>query len=560
MDFGPLFKKSGRALLTRVPPGMNAMVLADLTRRAAPRRHLHIVRDDQRLASLAEALAFFAPDVKLLRFPAWDCLPYDRVPPVAEIVAQRLTTLGELTTGQEPSAPMMIATTVNAVMQRVPPRSILTHAQLMMKPGNLTPTAHILSFLSANGFNRTGTVVDSGDFAVRGGIIDLFPPGADEPIRLDFFGDTLESIRTFDPQSQRTTGQLHALNLRPASEVLLNDQTVARFRTRYAAQFGGVDLDDPLYEAITAGRRYQGMEHWLPLFYDRLETLFDYIGDSVVSLDYLADEAVPSRLDQIGEYFRARQEALESGSYGSVPYKPLPPDKLYLDAGEWREHLDRHPVVGLTPFDIPGSDEQLTETVDGMPGRNFAPERSAPGTNVYEAVKAHIDDLRNAGKRVAIAAWTEGAAERLQTILSDHGLGPLAAAGAWADVMARSRDVVSTIVLGLDSGFETPDFAVIAEQDILGDRLIRRVKKAKRASDFISELASVSPGDLVVHIDHGIGRFEGLRTIEVQGAPHDCLFLQYAGGDRLFLPVENIELLSRYGSDETGVELDRLGG
>jgi transcription-repair coupling factor (superfamily II helicase) len=560
MDFGPLFKKSGRLLLTRLPPGMSAMVLANLTRRASPRRHLHIVRDDQRLASLAEALTFFAPDVKLLRFPAWDCLPYDRVPPVAEIVSQRLATLGELTAGQESISPVIIATTVNAVMQRVPPRSILDQAQLMVTPGNVTPTAKIFAFLSANGFTRTGTVVDPGDFAIRGGIIDLFPPGADQPVRLDYFGDTLESIRSFDPQSQRTTGQLHALNLRPASEVLLNDQTVARFRTRYAAQFGGVDLDDPLYEAVTARRRYQGMEHWLPLFYDSVETLFDYVGDSVVSLDHLADEAVPSRLEQIGEYFRARQEALESGSYGTVPYKPLPPNRLYLDAPEWRERLNQHPVLALTPFDIPGSDEQPVEAVDATPGRNFAPERSDPGTNVYEAVKAHIDHLRKSGKRVAIAAWTEGAAERLQTILSDHGLGPIAVASAWADVMARPPDVVSTIVLGLDSGFETPDLAIIAEQDILGDRLVRRVRKTKRASDFISELASVSPGDLVVHIDHGIGRFEGLRTIEVQGAPHDCLFLLYAGGDRLFLPVENIELLSRYGSDETGVELDRLGG
>ncbi|HKG74152.1 MAG TPA: transcription-repair coupling factor [Aestuariivirgaceae bacterium] len=560
MDFGPLFKKPRRLLLTRVPSGMTAMVLADLTRRAAPRRHLHIVRDDQRLASLAEALTFFAPDVALLRFPAWDCLPYDRVPPVADIVAQRLATLAALMKGQEHSSPAIIVTTVNAVMQRVPPRSVLDQAQLMVKPGNIMPTGQILSFLSANGFNRTGTVVDPGDFAVRGGIIDLFTPGADQPIRLDYFGDTLESIRTFDPQSQRTTGQLHELNLRPASEILLNEQTVARFRTRYAAQFGGVDLDDPLYEATTSGRRYQGMEHWLPLFYDHLETLFDYIGESVVSLDHLADEAVPSRLEQIGEYFRARQEALESGSYGAVPYKPLPPDSLYLDAPEWRELLNQRPVLALTPFDIPGSDNQSAEAVDGLPGRNFAPERSAPGTNVYEAVRAHIDGLRQAGKRVAIAAWTEGAAERLQTILSDHGLSPIAFAPAWADIMARSPDVVSTIVLGLDSGFETSDLAIIAEQDILGDRLVRRVKKTRRASDFISELASVSPGDLIVHIDHGIGRFEGLRTIDVQGAPHDCLFLLYAGGDRLFLPVENIELLSRYGSEETGVELDRLGG
>ncbi|HEY7765094.1 MAG TPA: transcription-repair coupling factor, partial [Aestuariivirgaceae bacterium] len=560
MEWRPLFSKAGRIVLSPVPEGYGALVLADLARQALPKLILHVARDDQQLSTLKETVGFFAPDIKLLPVPAWDCLPYDRVGPVAEVVAERLATLTELALAARPQEPTIVLTTVNGILQRVPPQRAMAEAQLKLAPGNVIATDRITQFLSANGFSRTGTVVDPGDFALRGGIIDLFPPGVSEPLRLDFFGDMLETIRSFDPQSQRTTGQLNSLILKPASEVLLNKQNIARFRIRYAAQFGGVDLDDPLYEAVTSSRRYQGMEHWMPLFYDELETIFDYVGHCAVSLDHAAEEAVLARFEQINEYYEARQEALEKGSYGSLPYKPLPPQMLYLGNEELSQRLGGHTVFTLTPFEIPNSEGKNVIPITAKAGRNFAPERASPGLNVYEAVRAHVDALRSGGKRVIIASWTPGAAERLETILGDHGVRPIAPGPTWDGILHQSKDVVSSIILPLENGFETADLAVVAEQDILGLRLVRRARKSKQASDFISELSSISPGDLVVHIEHGIGRFEGLRTIEVQGAPHDCLFLQYAGGDRLFLPVENIELLSRYGSDQTGVELDKLGG
>lgn len=560
MSLSTALQRPGRLILSHVPEGYEPLVLADLARATAPKLLVYVARDDQKLTALAEAISFFAPELDLLQFPAWDCLPYDRVGPMAEIVARRLATLTELAAAPKRETPTLVLTTVNAILQRLPPRSAMTEAQLRIAPGNVIATTIILDFLAANGFSRTGTVVDPGDFAVRGGIIDLFPPGVPEPLRLDFFGDTLESIRSFDPQSQRTTGQLKSLTLKPASEVLLNDKSVSRFRTRYAAQFGGVDLDDPLYGAVTASRRYQGMEHWLPLFHERLETLLDYAGDSLVSFDHSAEEAVSARFELIDEYYAARQEALDKGNYGSLPYKPLSPAMLYFDREEWRRRLATLPLATLSPFDVPASDRQPVWPVAAQAGRNFAPERAIPGANVYEFVRDHIAALHQSGKQVVVSAWTEGTAERLETILSDHGVAPIARGHEWKEIQVRPRDLVSTLVISIENGFETSDLALITEQDILGDRLVRRAKKSRRASDFISELSSLSPGDIVVHIDHGIGRFEGLRTIEVQGAPHDCLFLQYAGGDRLFLPVENIELLSRYGSDETGVELDKLGG
>ena len=193
-------------------------------------------------------------------------------------------------------------------------------------------------------------------------------------------------------------------------------------------------------------------------------------------------------------------------------------------------------------------------------GHNFAAERAEPGRNVFEAVTKHVFALQAARKRVVVALWSEGARERMSHVLADHGLNNLANVASWQEAQACRCRRSALAVLGLESGFETADAAVIGEQDILGDRLVRPRRAARRPENFIAEVTSLAAGDLVVHVDHGIGRFVGLRAIEAAGAPHDCLEIHYAGGDKLFLPVENIELLSRYGSEETHVDLDRLGG
>jgi transcription-repair coupling factor (superfamily II helicase) len=550
----------GRLVLAGLPEGLDGLVLGDVARLAAPRPLLHMARDDQRLNHLATALAFFAPDIEVIRFSAWDCLPYDRVSPAADILALRMSALMRLAGRGEGEGPVIVLTTVNAALQRVPPRATVEKAHFSARPGNRVVMDDLQNYLTQNGYSRSGSVVDRGDYAVRGGIIDIYPPGAGRPVRLDFFGDTLESIRSFDVETQRTTGQLAALTLDAASEVLMTAPAIALFRTGYAATFGGPGFTDPLYEAVSAGRRYQGMEHWLALFHERLETLFAYAPHAVVSHDHLVDEAVDARLELIADYYGARQRALGQDGFGAAPYKPLAPERLYLDASEWQGAHRGRPVLALTPFEVPDAAGMAVISAGGRQGHSFAAERAEAGRNVYEALHDHIDSLRKSAKRVLVAVWSEGARERLETIMRDHHIAPLASADSFPAVERLPRDMVATVVLGLETGFETADLAVIAEQDILGDRLIRRSRRARRASNFISELAAVTPGDLVVHVDHGIGRFEGLKTIEVQGAPHDCLFLTYHGGDRLFLPVENIELLSRYGSDEAGVQLDRLGG
>jgi transcription-repair coupling factor (superfamily II helicase) len=546
-----------------VADGAEGLVVADLARAVAARSGapassaLVICRDGPRMAALARALAFFAPAIETLQFPAWDCLPYDRVSPHATIVAQRMTVLSRLARIKGRERPAVVLTTVNSVLQRVPARELLAKQALSAAPGNVLGMEGVIRWLELNGFIRTSTVREPGEYAVRGGILDLFPPGMDLPVRLDFFGDTLETIRNFDSETQRTVMDMRALDLVPVAEFQLTTDTIRKFRTGYVSSFGAASPDDLLYEAVSEGRRYPGMEHWLPLFHDRLETLFDYVPGAPVILENLADDAARERLSQIADYYEARKEPLVGDS--GVPYKPLPPDRLYLPEAEWSERLKTAAVARLTPFAVP---EQGATAVDvgAHAGRNFAAERNDNAATVFDAVTKHVEGLQASGRRVVIALWSEGARERMSHVLAEHGLHNLSTVGSWPEVSALPKPQVALAVLGLEAGFETAEVAVIGEQDILGDRLVRPRRASKRAENFIAEVTSLSAGDLVVHVDHGIGRFIGLQTIEAAGAPHDCLEIHYADSAKLYLPVENIELLSRYGSEETGVELDRLGG
>jgi transcription-repair coupling factor (superfamily II helicase) len=557
-----LLRAGAPLTLAQVADGAEGLVLADLARSVAARANAPAIslgvvcRDGQRMAQLARALLFFGPDILVMEFPAWDCLPYDRVSPNASVVAQRMTALSRLARVKGRDKPSVLLTTVNAALQRVPAREFVATHALSVAPGNVIGMAGIVEWLELNGFARASTVREPGDYAVRGGILDLFAPGMDMAVRLDFFGDALETIRSFDPETQRSEGELRGLDLVPVSEFQLITETIRRFRTGYVAQFGAATPDDLLYEAVTEGRRYPGMEHWLPLFHAKLETLFNYLPGTALALEHLAEDAAHERFAQIADYYDARAEALKQGV--TPPYKPLLPDRLYLSEDEWRKRLETEALAKLTPFSVPETHGVID--VNARAGRNFAAERAEPGSNVFEAVSAHVLDLQAKGKRVAIALWSEGARERMSHLLADHRLHNLNPIDSWPQALALPKHAVALAVLGIESGFETQDAALVSEQDILGDRLVRPRRTSRRAENFIAEVTSLAPGDLVVHVDHGIGRFFGLQAIQAAGAPHDCLEIHYADDTKLFLPVENVDLLSRYGSEESGVELDRLGG
>ncbi|WP_322097260.1 transcription-repair coupling factor [Pelagibius sp. Alg239-R121] len=516
------------------------------------------------MAKMESVLAFFAPEVEIRSFPAWDCLPYDRVSPHRDILARRIDVLTDLATGTKAATgakgpPRVIVTTVNALMQRVPPRTTFADRLKEITPGARIETAELLSFLSSNGYFRTETVGEAGEFAIRGGILDVFPTGEEQPVRLDFFGDELESIRQFDPLTQLTTGRLERVVLKPVGEITLTPDAVERFRSGYRETFGAVSRDDPLYESVSDGRVHPGMEHWLPLFHDRLETLLDYLSDPVVLLDHQAAEARDARLEAIDDFYGARKAMVSVRDAGGAPYKPLNPAHLYLTTDEWDKGLSALRGGIFTPYDLPDDLDGILDA-GAKAGENFAEARAKDDTNVFDAVRQFILQEQSAGRRVIVAAYSDGARDRLSSLLREHGQAGLAAAESWADAGNLDRSSVGLITLEIDHGFTTPDFTLITEQDILGERIGRQQRKRRRSENFLTEVSTLQALDLVVHVDHGIGRYEGLETIEVGGAPHDCLKVIYHGGDKLFVPVENIEVLSRFGSEDASVELDRLGG
>jgi len=542
--------------LAGVATGFQPSLLADLSR-AATGRVVFVAPDEQAMRAIAATAQFFAPELEVVTFPAWDCLPYDRASPTLRVMAERIAALHRLQ-GKAKGAQLFL-TTANAATQRVLTPFRIRQLVASLKPGERIDRDKLAALLQANGYVRTDTVHDHGEYAVRGGIVDLFPSGEEQALRLDFFGDEIETVRTFSPEDQRTTGRIDGFTLLPASEALLDEESIKRFRTRYRETFGATATGDPLYQAVSEGRRLAGMEHWLPLFEDKMATLFDHLRDNdIVIRDSGVPAAATARMEAVADYYenRKRADAAQPGSF-----RPLPAKALYLDGDEWAGELGAAGAHLVTPFHEPESATVIDFDVDGA--RDFAPERSGGG-NLYEAVVKHLDQLRKDGRKPVLASYSVGARERLGNLLADHGLKGGKQADSWHEAL-RIADTgksagVGLVVLPLDHGFTAPGIALLTEQDMLGDRLVRRNKRKKSADAFLAELATLTPGDLVVHADHGIGKYEGLTSIPVGKSPHDCVALSYAGGDKLYVPVENLEVLSRYGSSEEGASLDRLGG
>ncbi|MFD1612059.1 transcription-repair coupling factor [Sphingomonas tabacisoli] len=552
-DLKKILAATSPLTLASVPAGFLPWLMADLAR-ASSKRAVFVASDEAAMRAMVDAAGYFAPELEVLTFPAWDVLPYDRASPSLRIQAERIAALHRLQ--QKPGAAQLLVTTANAATQRTLTPFRIRQLVAKLAPGERIDRDQLAAKLQANGYQRVDTVAEAGEFAIRGGLIDLFPTGEEFALRLDFFGDEIESVRQFDPADQRTIGRIDGFTLMPASEALLDEDSIKRFRSRYRETFGATATGDPLYEAVSDGRRLAGMEHWLPLLEDKLSTLFDHLGDdAVVVRDFGSSAAADQRFEAIDDYFANRQKAMvaQPGSY-----RPIEPALLYLSADQWREAIDAEPVHLVTPFAAPESEKSLDFAVEAA--RDFAPER-AQNANVYEAVVKHAAKLKKGGHKVILASYSNGARERLGNLLADHGLKHAKHAADWQDALgAADKAPAALIVLPLDHGFTTPDVAVLTEQDMLGDRLVRRRKRRKQADAFLNELATLSPGDLVVHVDHGIGRYEGLTQVPVAKTPHDCVAVSYAGGDKLYVPVENLEVLSRYGSESEGVGLDKLGG
>lgn len=536
--------------LSGIPYGSESFALAKISA-AADRNVVFIASSDREMETVRTGLQFFANGTEIITLPAWDCLPYDRASPNPAVLAERIVAFSRILAPAK--ARRVILTTVNAALQKLPPKTLLEKAQFILKTGVSLSHDALSHFLIEHGYRRTAKTMEAGEFAMRGSIIDIMPPGMIEGIRLDTFGESLESIRLFDPTTQISKDKITEITLYPASEVILNQATIQRFREKYRVAFGAVIREEPVYESVSEGRNYIGMEHLLPLFYESLDTLFDYVGNATIILDAQAQMACDERLELTQEYFTARKKTDNAKHYGAAPYPALPPDALYLTADSWQHTLNRHTSLTFSRF-INSEDKS---------GLNYRKARNlaAGKTNseaLFSDLREYVITSRTQGRSVLITCYTQGSRERITSMLHDHSFHALRIEN-FADVKNISGKTIGLAVVALESGFEADDICILSEQDLFGERVIRATPKRRKAENFLSEAASFTPGELVVHAEHGIGRFEGLFTLEVLGAQHDCLKLIYEGDDKLFLPVENIDVISRYGSEEEGAKLDKLG-
>lgn len=609
--------KANAATHIEAPLAAHGYVLVEAVR-GSGKPVVHVLPQDKDVAAMAALCQFLAPEIEVLQLPAWDTLPYDRIGPSAGVVATRLNTLSKLSTrsvapsplagegwdggvtnrtephrhaplptpprkgeeATEPASrmtPYILLTTINAITQKLPPRQVFAQARFAVKKGDHLNREAMFSFLTANGYTRVGKVMEAGEYAVRGSLIDLFPSGYEHAIRLDLFGDEIESLKSFDPLTQISDAPVESLELRAVSEVLLQPETISRFRTRYLEMFGAVTKDDPLYASISEGRTYPGMEHWLPLFYERLDTLADYCEGALFSADHRLQALIDERDEAVADYYQARK--LHQGKEGN--YNPISPDSLFLNYERLLHHWRTHGRMTLSPFASAGDSEGTSLRAEGeaiqrnektgllRSARNDSASynlnlRLAPqlfnrkleeGQHLKDVI---IDYLRGAELPVIIAAASAGSADRIAKMLADNPLIRLADGPLSSRIIGSSDQLIT--VLPIEQGFTTPQFILLTEADMFGERIIRTAKKRKKSEAFMAEAASFIEGELIVHREHGIGRFEGLVTVEVGSTRHDCLKLIYDGDDKLFLPVENIDLVSRFGSSDGPIALDKLGG
>ena len=511
---------------------------------------LMVAASSREAARLRTEIAFYAPPGLAVRaLPGHETLPYDPFSPHPDIVSERLEALAALP-GLQGGVVVVAAETL---LQRLPPRRFVDAHSFSLRRGERIDLDAFRARLAAAGYAHVGQVMTHGEFAIRGSIVDLFPMGSSAPLRLDLFDDEIESLRAFDPETQRSGDALDQLRLLPAREFPTTPEAVKGFRQRWRAHFEGDPMRSPVYRFVSEGVAPAGIEYWLPLFFEQVESLFEYLprGTTIVDVADLAGTA-PALWTSIAERYEQRRHDLE---------RPLlPPPELYLEPAELLARVERYPRAAATAVKV----EPATA---GGPWYNFGTDR--PPTlrldpRADEPTGPLKDYLRQFDGRVLLATDSAGRREVLLEMLREHGLEPQQVAG-WQDFLGGTALLAITIAPDI-GGLVLPSARVslVAEEQLFGERA-RQERRRRRAdrdpSAILQELTDLAPGAPVVHEEYGVGRYRGQRVMDVDGHPGEFLVLEYAGGDKLYVPVHALDRVSRYtGSSPETAPLHRLGG
>ena len=525
-----------------------------------------VASNQQELEEFHDAVKFIAPAANILHFPAWDVQPYDRLSPDSTIQAQRLKTLVTL---RHPPENTVVLTTVAALATKTPPADQISGFGGKIAAGQRLEREQLIKTLSRAGYQRVGTVMEAGEFAVRGALLDVFPAGEENPIRLDFFDDELETIKPFDAASQRSLGgDVAAITLYPACDIILNDETIATFRQNYLAAFPA-GREDTLYKDVSQGVPHPQMGHFLPLFTNKdLASLFDVLPAHSVFLTLPSfDRAKDMFAEQVRDAYETRKTFMAEDA-GEEPFRPLPPEALYLINDDLAEKEQRHTWLHITPRDVQASGKPFDKAIKlnlhtDLPLISQKTATSTTANLFAEKVRAHI----RAGEHVVVTAFTASGAQRLERVLHDEGTTRTTSAGSWQEAeQAQSKEQqgsVTVLSAPLPWGFHAPGgkFLLLTEQDIYGEKQNTATRRPRRkGEEAIQSFSELTPGDYVVHAEHGIGKFTDLQTLNVGGDAQDFITLEYEGGDKLYVPVVSLDVLSRYSAEESGKQrLDRLG-
>ncbi len=552
-DFDYFDKKN----LSGVAKDAEAFAIRDLLQTSS-KNILCILSDGASLKQTFDTLKFIAPEIDILTFPAWDTVPYDRVSPNPTILSKRIETLAKLVL-DDTKKRKVVLTSIGAAIQKLPPKKIFLNTRKSIQVGGKLNFDEFLHYVAINGYSRVEQVMESGEYAVRGDIIDIFPSGADQPLRIDLFDDEVERLRLFDVETQRSTEDLKFYSFDSANEVVLDKNTIKTFRSKYREAFGADGLKDELYESISEGKKYLGMENWLPFFYeDALPSIFDYLPNADIILGIDCDNALKAKEETIADHYDARLEALKFREVSDVDrYHPIEPDTLYVDTKKFLELIHARDYVKLSKRSMPEGNENID--YGAVPQKIFASLKNINNLTVYEDLDRDCE--ANKAKKKIICCYTQGSLDRMHNLLQENKFKNLVITENWKDALKNaSKGKIVLTVLELQHGFINKDFFIATEQDIWGERKNIRTHKKVSAENLISDISSLNVGEYVVHIEHGIGRFDGLENIVTDGVAHDCLKLIYANNDKLYVPVENIDVISRYGAEDSNVTLDTLGG
>ncbi len=520
---------------------------------------LCILSDGVSLKQVHDTLRFIAPDIDILAFPAWDTVPYDRVSPNATVLSKRIETLAKLALESRPKKRRLVLTSIGAAIQKLPPKKVFLNTRKAIQVGGKLKFDDFLHYAAVNGYTRVEQVMESGEYAVRGDIIDIFPSGAEQPLRIDLFDDEVERLRLFEVETQRSTEELKFYSFDSANEVVLDQNTIKNFRSKYREAFGAEGIKDELYESISEGKKYLGMENWLPFFYeDSLPTLFDYLPAADIILGVDADNALQAKEETIADHYEARLEALKIHDVSEVDkYRPVPPGLMFLAPDDFTRLLQTRRHVQLSKRIMPANKEVID--FGAIPQKNFASLKNINNLSVYEDLA--VEFAANQQKKRIVCCYSEGSLDRMHHMLGENKFKNLAVAATWSEAEENAeKGKIVLVLLELQHGFSNDNYFIVTEQDIWGERKNIRSKKKVSAENLIADISSLNIGEYVVHIEHGIGRFQGLENIVTDGVAHDCLKLIYANNDKLYVPVENIDVISRYGAEDSNVALDTLGG